>query len=139
MKNLNLNLRRYLVVILSTGMLCSAARQPPSCALSCTSSAASQIGCNIYKLPCFCSSPQFLSAARSCIQETCAAPDIQDATDFINDLCSISSEAVSTASSSDRPSATSGASQNAAAASLKLDMSLMGGALGILQVVAAMT
>ncbi|KAI9452276.1 hypothetical protein BJY52DRAFT_940756 [Lactarius psammicola] len=98
MTNLNLNFRRFLVVsfLLSTSMLCSAAPQPPSCALSCTSSAASQIGCDIYKVACFCSNPQFWSAARSCIQETCAASGIQDATNFINDLCNVSSEAAST-------------------------------------------
>ncbi|KAH9020629.1 hypothetical protein EDB85DRAFT_1896082 [Lactarius pseudohatsudake] len=127
MTNLNL-LRRFLIVstLLST-----------ACAVSCTSSAASQIGCDIYKVACFCNNTQFLSAARSCVQETCAASGIQDATDFINDLCTVSSTAVS-APSSDRPSATSGASQNAnaAAVTLKRDMALMGG-LGALYVVAA--
>ncbi|KAH9167111.1 hypothetical protein EDB89DRAFT_2075158 [Lactarius sanguifluus] len=135
MTNLNL-LRRFLIIsiFLSTG---TGSATPPSCAISCTSSTASQIGCDIYKVACFCNNTQFLNAARSCIQETCAASGIQDATDFINDLCTVSSTAVSTASSN-RPSATSGASQNtnAAAVTLKRDMALMGG-LSALQIVAA--
>ncbi|KAH9055373.1 hypothetical protein EDB87DRAFT_1824660 [Lactarius vividus] len=76
------------------------------------------------------------SAARNCFQETCAASGIQDATNFINDLCTGSSAAVSTASSSDKPSATSGVSPNAGAATLKHDMALIG-ALGALQAVVA--
>ncbi|KAI9441918.1 hypothetical protein H4582DRAFT_1935894 [Lactarius indigo] len=98
MTNLNL-LRRFLIIsiLLSTGTLCSATQsRPPSCAVSCTSSAASQIGCDIYKVACFCNNTEFLSAARSCVQETCAASGIQDATDFINDLCTVSSTALST-------------------------------------------
>ncbi|KAI9447093.1 hypothetical protein BJY52DRAFT_1193660 [Lactarius psammicola] len=137
MTNLNLNFRRFLVVsfLLSTNRL----RYVRTSSFNPGSRPIPLLSNLSYKVACFCSNPQFWSAARSCIQETCAASGIQDATNFINDLCNVSSEAASTASSSDGPSATSGASQNAAAASLKLDMSLMGGALGILQVVAAMT
>ncbi|KAN0137907.1 hypothetical protein V8E53_004391 [Lactarius tabidus] len=132
-----LNLRRFLVVslLLSTSLLCSAA-QPPSCAVSCTSSAASQIGCNIYKVACFCNNGQFLTAAEACIQQNCAGSDLQDARGFIEDLCTVSSVGASTSSSSDIPFATAGTSHNAAAP-LKRDIALLGGALGALQVVAA--
>ncbi|KAH9066010.1 hypothetical protein EDB83DRAFT_2674978 [Lactarius deliciosus] len=134
MTNLNL-LRRFLIVsiLLSTDRLryvrpSSYHPGPPHIHLLWNPS---------YKVACFCNNTQFLSAARSCVQETCAASGIQDATDFINDLCTVSSTAVSTASS-DRPSATSGASQNAnaAAVTLKRDMALFGG-LGAIQVIAA--
>jgi len=69
---------------------------------------------------------------------TCAGSDIQDAKSFIGDLCTVSSVGASTASSSNRPFATAAASHNAAAP-LTRDMALLGGALGALQVVAAMT
>lgn len=132
----NLNLRHFLVVsLLSTSLLCSAA-QTPSCAMSCTSSAASEIGCNIYKVACFCNNEQFLNDAEGCIQQNCAESDLQGARGFIEDLCTVSSVGASTSSSSDRPFATAATSHNAAAP-LKLDMTLLGGALGALQVVAA--
>ncbi|KAH9165051.1 hypothetical protein EDB89DRAFT_2013548 [Lactarius sanguifluus] len=49
MTNLNL-LRRFLIVsiLLSTGTCSATQSQPPSCAISCTSSTASQIGCDMY-------------------------------------------------------------------------------------------
>ncbi|KAF8263757.1 hypothetical protein EI94DRAFT_1740154 [Lactarius quietus] len=132
------NLRRFLVVslLLSTSMLCSAA-QPPSCAMSCTSSAASQIGCNIYKVACFCNNTQFLNAMEGCIQETCAGSQLQDAQGFIESLCAVSSVGASTSSSSSRPFATAGTSHNAAVPLKRDHVALLGGALGALQVVAA--
>jgi len=105
--------------------------------MSCTSSAASQIGCNIYKVACFCNNTQFLNAAEGCIQETCGGSDLQDAQGFIEDLCTVSSVGASTSSSSNKPFATAGTSHNAAAPLKRDHVALLGGALGALQVVVA--
>ena len=94
-----------------------------------------------------------MSAAGGCIQETCAGLDIQSATDFIDDLCTVSlassagrwplavhfegglmTRAIPSVSSSDSPFATASAQKNAAAY-LKRDMALLG--VGVLGAVVA--
>ena len=44
-----------------------------------------------YKVACFCSNAQFWNTAESCIQETCAGSEIGDATNFIENICTVSS------------------------------------------------
>jgi hypothetical protein len=112
-----LNLRRFLVVSLSSGhesaVLCSATsilrrvlhlfcclsdwlqyvRSPSSH----PSSPHISLPCNVsYKVACFCNNDQFSTAAEACIQQNCAGSDLQDARGFIEDLCTVSSVGAST-------------------------------------------
>ncbi|KAI0301679.1 hypothetical protein B0F90DRAFT_1716832 [Multifurca ochricompacta] len=104
--------------------------KPPACATICARAAASQTGCNIYAVACFCSNSQFMPAVGVCIEDTCNFPDVQAASVFIGSLCSMGSAGWGTAtSSSDPPFSTS---QNAAATMGAHIAAILGGGIGVI-------
>ncbi|KAF8472412.1 hypothetical protein DFH94DRAFT_189861 [Russula ochroleuca] len=75
------------IILSSLYLSFSQAQYLPDCAVSCAQSAGYAAGCDPTDLTCVCQNPTFLSAASSCVQQSCSDSDAQAALAYWNSLC----------------------------------------------------
>ncbi|KAF2663104.1 hypothetical protein BT63DRAFT_461621 [Microthyrium microscopicum] len=59
----------------------------PVCAITCAAKGASAGGCSLTDYECFCTAPNCLPTAQSCVEETCSADDAKKAVAFAGEMC----------------------------------------------------
>ncbi|KAF8962174.1 hypothetical protein BDZ97DRAFT_1920646 [Flammula alnicola] len=68
---------------------------PPPCVLNCLTTAAAQTGCVLTNTVCICSSTQFQSDSRDCLQANCTAEETQDAVSLQEQQCAAGATPIS--------------------------------------------
>ncbi|KAI8594394.1 hypothetical protein EDD21DRAFT_292940, partial [Dissophora ornata] len=61
---------------------------PPECGAACITSALSVTPCSAWDTLCLCTNSAYISAAVSCISQSCDATDAQNSYEYLTYLCS---------------------------------------------------